>query len=45
MEDHDHCRGQTYNAKGDEKSSVSLLELTTLCREITGNRVSIVLVL
>jgi len=33
--------GEIYNVGGGEKSSISLMELTDLCREISGNRIPI----
>ncbi len=35
------CDGKTYNIGGGEKVSLSLLETTRLCEQITGNRISI----
>jgi CDP-paratose 2-epimerase len=37
----DAVRGQTFNAGGGNEVSVSLLELTALCEEITGNKIDI----
>jgi CDP-paratose 2-epimerase len=35
------CSGQTYNVGGGRPVSTSLLELTALCRELSGNSVAI----
>jgi CDP-paratose 2-epimerase len=35
-------RGEIFNAGGSSISSLSLLETTSLCREITGNKVNII---
>ena len=37
----EEVRGQIFNAGGGPEVSVSLLELTALCEEITGNRIDI----
>lgn len=37
----DVLRGQVFNVGGGRGSSVSLCELTALCRELTGNRIDI----
>jgi len=37
----DKVNGKTYNAGGGKRSSLSLLETTKLCEEISGNKVNI----
>lgn len=37
----DHIKGKTFNVGGGVNNSLSLLETTQLCREITGNQISI----
>ncbi len=37
----ERCAGRTFNAGGGLANSLSLLEMTALCREITGNRIDI----
>jgi len=39
--DSDHWDGQTVNAGGGRECSLSLLETTAICRELTGNEVPI----
>jgi CDP-paratose 2-epimerase len=41
LETFDSCHGQIYNAGGGTACSLSLLECTDLCREITGNTIPI----
>lgn len=40
IQNFDIVKGQTFNAGGGIKSSVSLKELTVLCKEITENKIS-----
>jgi CDP-paratose 2-epimerase len=37
----DHWAGRTYNVGGGRPSSLSLLETTAICREVTGNSVDV----
>jgi len=37
----EHFQGQVFNVGGGEASSVSLQELTTICEDVTGNRLEI----
>ncbi len=37
----DDCAGEIFNVGGGRQVSISLCELTALCREITGNRVAV----
>lgn len=41
LEDISKYNGQVYNVGGGKENSFSLLELTKVCREITGNRIKI----
>ncbi len=41
LENFDDYNGQTYNVGGGLENSVSLQELTTLCEQITGNKIDI----
>ena len=40
MNDLAHYTGQIYNVGGGKETSTSLLELTGLCQEVTGNRIT-----
>ncbi len=39
IQNFDSVQGQTFNVGGGEESNISLKELTTICAEVSGNRV------
>ena len=41
IHDIEKFNGKVYNAGGGEKTSASLLEMTSICEEITGNKIAI----
>ena len=41
LEQIDSCNGEIFNVGGGKKQSFSLLELTKVCEEVTGNRINI----